>query len=504
MSYFKGNPFKRLMASIKKMATNPSFTLKEQFGFAGGRFGNEMAQDIVSTFITLFLTKYVGIEVAVITVLMLIARIVNILMDPVAGTILDRGLGRKSRNVLKPFLLLSPMPITITSILLFVVPAQSMGFRIAWVFCFYLIFVISDNVYDMSLSTLSVRMCSNPKDRKNFYSLAELATCLGNTLPGGVIPILISLYKEDFSAQQNIYLIGALFFGVLGFAGMMLPFFTLKERNPGISVRKPKVSLNAKALLVNKPLLVLMVCEVTDSIRKICYGALAFFYLETLNAFWLSTVVGAVSVALTYVGILLVPIIGNKITSRNMIVYSYLYSGFCYLILLLTGYQHIWLVGILVAISGFPNGLMRSAKKILLADSTEYMEWKTWKKYGTPVRSDGMVFALHSMAARINGLWSSILLPMGLGIIGYVSATVINGVTVEAVQTPETLKGIFYLVAIPGTVGNIIPGLIMLIDNYSGKKKEDILEELTKLRAEREAKETLKEEVEEGVLNGVE
>jgi Na+/melibiose symporter-like transporter len=147
---------------------------------------------------------------------------------------------------------------------------------------------------------------------------------------------------------------------------------------------------------------------------------------------------------------------------------------------------------------------MRSAKKILLADSTEYMEWKTWKKYGTPVRSDGMVFALHSMAARINGLWSSILLPMGLGIIGYVSATVINGVTVEAVQTPETLKGIFYLVAIPGTVGNIIPGLIMLIDNYSGKKKEDILEELTKLRAEREAKETLKEEVEEGVLNGVE
>lgn len=183
-----------------------------------------------------------------------------------------------------------------------------------------------------------------------------------------------------------------------------------------------------------------------------------------------------------------------------MVVFSYLYSGLCYGILLLSGYKYIWLVGILIAISGFPNGLMRSAKRILLADSTEYMEWKTWKKYGTPVRSDGMVFALHSMALRINSLWTSVLLPAGLGLIGYVSASVVDGVTVQAVQTPETLKGIFYLVAVPGTLGNIIPGLIMLFDNYTGKRKEDILEELKQLRAERDVKLAFPDPVDEEVL----
>lgn len=495
------NPFIKLKNSLKRMADNPSIPLKEQFGYASGCFGNQMAQDMVGTFITLFLIKYVGIEAALITALMAVSKIANILADPIAGSIIDRGFGKRIRNMTKPFLLLSPFPLAITSILLFVVPAQNMTFRIIWVFSFYLIYNISDSFYAMSLSATSVRMCKDPKDRKNFYSLAEFASSLGNTLPGGVIPIFISMYKTDFGAQQNIYLIGAILFGLLGLSVMIIPGFVIKERNPSITVKKPKVSLNARALLTNRPLLIVIATEMFDSIRKICYAALPFFYLETLNAFWLSTVVGAASVAFTYIGILLVPAIGSKISSRNIVSYSYLYSGICYLLLLVTGYKSLWVVGILIAISGFPNGMMRSAKKILLADSTEYMEWKTWKKYGTPVRSDAMVFALHSMGLRINYLWSGLLLPLGLSIIGYASAQVINGVTIEATQTPETLKGIFYLVALPGVVGNLIPGLIMLFDNYTGKRKADILAELAEMHAGEETKIALPDvQIENNVL----
>ncbi|MDD4316087.1 MAG: MFS transporter, partial [Clostridia bacterium] len=343
------NPFIKLKDSIKRMANNPSFTLKEQFGYASGRFGNEMGQDVVGTFLTMFLAKYVGIEVAVITVLMGIARALNIFCDPVAGTILDRGFGRGRRNVTKPILLLTPFPIAVTSILLFIIPAQGMTFRLIWVFCFYLIYTITDNFYDMSLSTMSVRMCSNPKDRKNFYTLAQFAASLGTTLPAGLIPIFVSIYKENFAAQGYVYLIAGTVFGILGLAAMLVPYFTLKERNPSISIKKPKVALNAKALLSNKPMILVTGAELAESIRKICYGALPFFYLETLGAFWLSTVVGAVSVVLNYIGMLLVPFIGKKVSPRNMMVYGYLYSGICYLLLLLVGYQSLWIVGILIA-----------------------------------------------------------------------------------------------------------------------------------------------------------
>lgn len=490
------NFFSNLKDSVKKMVNNPSLPLKEQLGYAGGRFGNEMAQDVVGSFLTLFLAKYVGIEAAMITVLTGAIRIINILCDPVAGTIIDRGFGAGRRNVLKPLLLLTPFPIAVTSILLFVIPAKGITFRIIWVAAFYIIYTITDNFYDMSLSTMSVRMCSDPKDRKDFYTLGQFAASLGVTLPGGVIPIFISIYKNDFKAQGYVYLVAGIVFGVLGLAAMLAPYFTVQERNPLISVKQPKVALNAKALLLNKPMLLVSGAEIMESVRKICYSALAFFYLETLNAFWLSTVVGAVSVVLNYIGMLLVPFIGKKIPPRSMMVYGYLYSGFCYLLLLLVGYQSLWLVGTVIAISGFPNGMLHAAKKIILADSTEYMEWKTWKKYGTPIRSDGMVFALHSMANRINIFFSSIFLPLGLTVIGYVSAEVVNGETVEVTQSAATLRGIFYLVTIPGIAGNFLPSLIMFFDNYTGKYKEDILAELAQMHADEKAEESLPDDAE--------
>ena len=92
------NPFVSLKNSFKRLVNNPSLTLKEQLGYASGRFGNEMGQDVVGTFLTIFLAKYVGIEAAMITVFMGVSRILNVLCDPVAGTILDRGLGKKRRN----------------------------------------------------------------------------------------------------------------------------------------------------------------------------------------------------------------------------------------------------------------------------------------------------------------------------------------------------------------------------------------------------------------------
>lgn len=477
----------KLKSGFKKMANNPSFTLKEQLGYAAGSFGNTMGQDMIGTFIMLFLAKYAGVNSAAFAGIATIAKVLTIIADPVSGSILDNGIGKSRRSIIKPFLFLLPFPFAISSILLFVVPAKSVEFRIIYVAIFYIIFCLSDAIYDMSLLTMSVRMTKNPKDRKNFYTLAQFAATLGSAMPGGLIPLIVSMYESDFKAESRVYLIGALVFGIVGFVCMLIPYFTLSEKNTFICIQKPKIALNFKALLTNKPLLLLIACRVTESIRQICYGALAFFYVETLKSYWLHTVVGTVSGVLSYVGLALLPYLGSKLSSRNIVAYSYLYSGVCYFLLLITGYKSIFLVGLLIGISGFPNSMMSAAHRILLADSTEYMEWKTWKKYGTPVRSDGMVFAFYSMANKVSGLWKDALFALGLVIVGYVEASVVDGVTIEVTQSEETLKGLFYMVAIPGTIGNIVPGLIMLCDKYTGKRKEEILAELAELHAREEA-----------------
>jgi Na+/melibiose symporter-like transporter len=109
-----------------------------------------------------------------------------------------------------------------------------------------------------------------------------------------------------------------------------------------------------------------------------------------------------------------------------------------------------------------------------------------WKKHNEPIRCESMVFALNSMANRLSGLWKDLLLPAGLVIIGYISAKSFGSTTINVVQTTQTLNGIFYLLTVTGIVGNLIPALVMFFDNYTGKRKEQILSELNQMRAKKE------------------
>lgn len=473
MSEKKG--IKKVFESVKTTFNNPSFTIKEQLGYSAGCFGNTMAQDMIGTFLIIFLTDYMGIAAKYITLLMLAAQVINALMDPVAGGMVDRTHSKFGQA--RPYVLIAPLPLCITSILLFVVPNISMSMRIVYVFIFYILFCISDAFYDMSLMAVSARMTTNPADRSSFYTVSSFATSLGSMLPGGVTPVLISMYANY---EKAIYLYGALFFSLIGFAAMITPFNTLREKNLAYA-KEVSVKINLKAILMNKPLLLSMLSKFLECFRQLTFGGLIYLYKQTMGAYWLSSVVGVFSVTFSYIGTALVPFFCKKFSSRTLLIAGYVYTGSFYLLLTLLGYSNVWIVGGIIAVSGATSGLLTTARKILVADSTEYMEWKTWKKLGVPVRSDGMVFAMNSLSNRIAGAVKDLLLPIGLVVIGYIEAKSIGGITLNIVQSEATLNGIFYLVTVPGVVGNLLAGGVMLFDDYTGKKKARILKELDEL-----------------------
>jgi len=466
------------------ITANPSVTAKETLGYSAGLLGNSAAQDVESFALTLFLTRFMGLTAFYVLILQFVAKLANIIADPIAGLVLDRKT-KNGRSMAKIFSLITPLPLAVSSILLFVVPNVSFSMRVAYVFIFYLIYIFCDSFYDMSLNTISARMTANPKDRKNFYTVAELASTIGGMLPSGLIPVFVAAFAEK---EQAIYLIFAIIFGVLGFFFMIIPAFTLRDKTHFKYLRKEQpVKMSFKALALNRPMWMLILASLFESLRQVTYTGLAYFYLETLDAFWMATVVGTVSAVLSYVGIFLVPIICSKWSARDVVVGSYFYTGFFYVVLMVLG-QYIlkarpfWLIILLIGLAGLPNGAMSSCKRILLADSTDYMEYRTWKKYGTPIRSEAMVFATNSTANRVKTLFKSLLFPAGLVIIHYVSAYSFGNGTIQVVQSEQVLTGIFYLVAAGGIAGNILPGIFMLFDNYHGKRRDKILAELQVMR----------------------
>lgn len=481
----------KLKEKFESLKNNPDVALKEQIGYVSGVFGNCMGQDSVGTYTDQFMYDYMGLKSSHIVTMKSVTTGVNILIAPIVGALLDNNHSTKGNA--RRFMMASAIPFTLSSILLFIVPSASITFNLIWSFLLFLLFNISDTFFDVALSTLSVRMTPNAKSRKNFYTVAQFASTLGSMLPGGMVPIIIELQGNDYAKEKWAFFTVALIFGVLGMFTMLVPCMTLKERNLIVPPQtEKKVKIDYKLILMNRPLLLLSLSQCVDSIRQVCYNSLPFFYKQTLNKYSMKTYVEMASSALSYGGLLSVPFIGKKLSSRDIVVAGYLHTGICYLLLLIFGYKSLWLVGILIALGGLPNAGMNAARRVLLADSTDYMEWKSYKKFGVAQRNEGMVFAFSTMVSRISALWKELLVNGGLALIGYQSAQMINGEMVEAVQTPETLHGIFLLVAVPGIIGNLLPALIMSFDNFTGKRKEKIMAELEIIRAE--AKEKSSEE----------
>ncbi len=477
----------KLKEKFESFKNNPDVALKEQVGYVSGVFGNCMGQDCVGTYTDQFMYDYMGLKSSQIVAMKSATTGVNILIAPIVGALLDGN--RSGKGNARTFMRASAIPFTLSSILLFVVPSSSVTFNFIWSFILFLAFNIADTFFDVALSTLSVRMTANAKSRKNFYTVAQVASTLGSMLPGGLVPIIIDMMDGDYNSEKWAFFSVAALFGILGLFTMLVPCITLKERNlvlpPG---NDKKVKIDYKLILLNRPLLLLCLSQCIDSIRQVCYNSLPFFYKQTLGNYGMKTYVEIGSSALSYGGLFSVPFIGKKLSSRDIVVLGYLHTAICYILLLFFGYKNLWIVGILIALGGLPNAGMSAARRILLADSTDYMEWKSYKKYGFAQRNEGMVFAFNTMVSRISALWKELLVNGGLALIGYQSAQKVGDQLVEAVQTPETLHGIFLLVAIPGIIGNLVPAIVMMFDNFTGKRKEKIMAELEVIRAESKAR----------------
>ncbi len=477
----------KLKEKLQKFMDNPDVAFKEQMGYVSGVFGNCMGQDSVSTYTDQFMYDYMGLKSSHMVAMKSTTTAVNILIAPIVGAMLDNN--RSGKGNARNFMMASAIPFTLASVLLFVVPSGSLMFNLIWSFTLYLIFNIADTFYDVALSTLSVRMTPNAKSRKNFYTVAQVASTLGSMFPGWLVPIIIEARGGDYNSEKWAFFSVALLFGIMGLITMIIPSMTLKERNIVLPPKEgKKIKIDYKLILLNRPLLLLSLCNCIESVRRVCYNSLPFFYKQTLNKYGMKAYVEMASSALSYAGLFSVPFLGRKLSSRDIVVAGYMHTAICYILLAILGYKNLWIVGIFIALGGLPNAGMSAAKRVLLADSTDYMEWKSYQKYGVAQRNEGMVFAFSTMVSRIADLWKELLVNGGLALIGYQSAQMVDGQMVEAVQTPETLHGIFLLVVVPGIIGNLLPGIIMMFDNFTGKRKEKIMAELEIIRAEAKEK----------------
>lgn len=479
---------------------NASISNKEQLGFAGGIFGNAMGQDCVDTYADKFNRNFMGITNDMLTVKGNISTILGFFIPPIAGTLYDIPSKPGKRSNLRTALLLTPIPFAVTSMLLFIVPTDNSMYNFIWTLFFSTLFSIVDSFYDIALSAIGLKLVSDPDDRKKFFTFEAIASTLGSMFPGGVMPIIVDLGKTDH-AQQWLYFAVALGFCIIGVATMYAPYMTIQER-ASFAIKtfeeeknKEKVVWDKRtvlAILHNRPFIVMQLACVFETIRQITYKLLPYIYDDTFADYKMKAIIDAISGSISYVGLMAVPFLGRKFSAKTMLVGGYAYTAFFYGIMSLFNInfnvdkirKYRYLPGLCIGFGGAPNAAQGAARKIIVADSTDYLEWYSEKNYGVPLRSDGMLSAAQNIVGKINALLKTNLYNSIFNVIGYKTKDPKS--EIKPVQSNETLKGIYKFATLCGVLGNLLPALCFLLDNYSGKRKDEINAELYEMRKRRE------------------
>ena len=201
-------------------------TISSIVSFCGSSFFSRSIGELIASYFTLFLTDFMLIPTAQITVLMLVTRIIDAFTDPLAGAINDVTHTRWGKS--RPYVLFGSFPLAIFTVLLFTVPNISVMGRLVYTYVIYIGYGLAQTIFSVPLATLSMSISADPKERKNIYTLSGFMGTLGTAIPGAV-PIVFQYIATTHSQQETAYFFIAMVIGVGTLIFGVYSFFAMKE-----------------------------------------------------------------------------------------------------------------------------------------------------------------------------------------------------------------------------------------------------------------------------------
>ncbi len=487
-------------------------TTKERIAFTVGAFGRSGIYTLMSMFVLVFFQNGAGLTLGQSTTIIFCGRIFDALNDPVMGMIVDKTHSKWGK--MRPYLLFSPIPIAVCTVLLFTAPFESGSTAaLVWAAVTYILWGVAFTIQDVPFWGLSSVITPLESERTSFISTARLGSTFGGILPALLVPIL---YQSNLGYKPGFFT-AALLFAVLGCVLSSIIFFVSKERVPKMDhtpsfketvtvVRKDKVLIIViLAVLLGSTMVTanqcadyignyLIIQNYTDFSRIFDAAGNLLPNVDAAAAydFWIprGTIVTTLTVAIG-VGMVpamaIFPLLRKKFSLKQIYigssVFGLLVHMLCYLVFAGNVTEiSIYLLWVFLFLMGIPLGVFNVITYTLIADAVDYMEWKTGERH------EGVCFSFQTFLSKVNAGIATVVFGQFLGRSDFravdTSLTDVAGRQIFFQQSEPTQKMLLALVTIIPAVGFFLTILPMLFNDYTGKKKQKIQEELEKSRAE--------------------
>ena len=371
--------------------TETKLSIKEKVGYGLGDTASHFVWDMVGFWILIFYTDTFGISAAAAGTIMLIARIWDMISDPVMGIIADRTNTRWGK--FRPYILLMAIPYGVLAVLTFTTPDLGPTGKVIYAGTTYLLLMTVFTAINLPYSSLGAVMTSDSYERAGLNSYRFIFAFIGQFIVTGTALSLALYFGKGDNAKGYQYTL--ILFAIISFLLFMITFKTTKERVQPPKEQKQNLKEDLRNLFKNGPWVILffvgIVSFVMFAIQNLSIAYYFKYYIGDEESVQLFNVIGTVALI---AGIPLSKPLAKGFGKRNVYVGSSLLSGLFFILLYLPGLNNIVSIYVLNVLAKFTYAPAVPLLWTMLADTADYSEWKNGR------RATGLVFSAATFAQK--------------------------------------------------------------------------------------------------------
>ena len=431
------------------------FGFRDKMGYLMGDFGNDFTFILSSSFLLKFYTDIMGVNAAIVGMIMMIARFVDAFTDVTMGRICDRSKPGKNGKY-KPWILRMCGPVAIVSFLMYQssLASMPMTFKVIYLFFTYIlwgsVFYTSVNIpYGSMASAIS----PEPDDRQSLSTFRSMGGLCAGILIMVLVPLVVYRTLEDGTVVMD----GGRFTMIAGVfsllaVGAYLLCYTLTTERVVPKVDKKAFDDNSvgkmlKNALSNRSLLSIIAASIVMLLSQLTMQAMAGYIYPN---YYGNATAQSVSTLAMGVGMIIAAAIAKPISKRigkaELSTVSNLFAGVMGVITFIISPQNVWVFVAMQCLCWFGIGVFTMISWALITDVIDDAELKNG------IREDGSVYALYSFARKVGQALSAGLSGFLLSAIGY---------SQETAYLPSVKDGIFNISTIIPALGFILLAAIL-------------------------------------------
>lgn len=412
-------------------------SIKEKVGYGIGDTASHFVWDMVGFWILIFYTDTYGISAAAAGTIMLIARVWDMISDPIMGVIADRTKTRWGK--FRPYILWMAIPYGILAVMTFSTPDLGNSGKVIYAGVTYLLLMTVFTAINLPYSSLGAVMTSDSYERAGLNSYRFVFAFVGQFIVTGSALSLALFFGNGDSTVGYQYTV--ILFSIISIGLFYITFSTTKERVSPPPQQKVDLKRDVLDLFKNKPWMILFFVGVISfimfAIQNLSVAYYFKYYISNEEGVQLFNVVGTVALIL---GIPLSKPLSKKFGKRNVYVASSLISGLFFILIFIPGQNDVTLLYIFNILAKFAYAPAVPLLWTMLADTADYSEWKNGR------RATGLIFSAATFAQKAG--WG-----IGGALAGWILA--LFQFIPNEIQPDESIMGIKLLVS-------VIPGILYM------------------------------------------